>query len=115
GHSGERERHQHRVPYAVPKGSVHPLPYTVSTQLWPLDEGSSEPGQRTRLHTEVMDDALPWVAVLLLATIVGIVLVLMVLAARLGGWVGGRGTKGRRWGSSAGDGDDGAFRGAGRA
>jgi len=42
-----------------------------------------------------MDDALPWVAVLLLVTIVSIVLVFMILTARLGGWLRERWTKRR--------------------
>jgi hypothetical protein len=42
-----------------------------------------------------MDDAIPWVAVLLLATVLGIVVVLMILAGRVGGWLRERWTKRR--------------------
>ena len=34
-----------------------------------------------------MDDALTWLAALSLATVLGIILVVMVLAARMGGWL----------------------------
>jgi hypothetical protein len=45
-----------------------------------------------------MDDALPWVAALWLATVLGIILVVMILAARAGGWLRERWTEraGRR-------------------
>jgi hypothetical protein len=34
-----------------------------------------------------MDDALPWLAALPVAVLLGIVLVVMILAARVGGWL----------------------------
>jgi Flp pilus assembly protein TadB len=42
-----------------------------------------------------MDDTLPWVAAFWLATLLGIILVVMILAARLGGWLRERWTKRR--------------------
>jgi hypothetical protein len=34
-----------------------------------------------------MDDALPWVAAVAVATVLGIIAVVMILAARAGGWL----------------------------
>jgi hypothetical protein len=34
-----------------------------------------------------MDDALPWLAALVVATVLGIIAVVMILAARAGGWL----------------------------
>jgi len=54
--------------------------------------------QGDQLDTAFMDDALPWVAALWLATVLGIILVVMILAARAGGWLRERwtGRAGRR-------------------
>jgi hypothetical protein len=46
---------------------------------------SNRPGDTT--HTGLMDDALPWLAALPVAVLLGIVLVVMILAARVGGWL----------------------------
>jgi hypothetical protein len=43
-----------------------------------------------------MDDALPWLAALPVATVLGIIAVVMSLAARAGGWLRERWTKRRR-------------------
>jgi hypothetical protein len=42
-----------------------------------------------------MDDALPWLAALPVAVLLGIVLLVMILAARVGGWLRERWTKRR--------------------
>ena len=51
--------------------------------------------QGNQLHTGVMDDALPWVAAVAVATVLGIIAVVMILAARAGGWLRERWTKRR--------------------
>jgi len=51
--------------------------------------------QGDQMDTALMDDALPAVDALLLATLLGIILVVMSLAARVGGWLRERWTKRR--------------------
>jgi len=45
-----------------------------------------------------MDDALGWVAALVGATVLSVIVVVMILAARAGGWLRERWTKRRRQG-----------------
>jgi hypothetical protein len=45
-----------------------------------------------------MDDILPWLAALVVAMVLGVIVVAMILAARAGGWLRERWAKRRRQG-----------------
>jgi len=82
---------------SVPSASLPPSPSADLRKLAAALIGSGP-------HTALMDDALAWLAAFAVATVMGIIVVVMILASRVGGWLRTRWTR-RRLRSNARQGD----------